>query len=81
MLAQPITQLIRIHQQNRIAAADVVISQDDEKKAQNEVALQVHALYYQILITQLQKKQPSNRRSMQTRICARVKMTSAKAVH
>ena len=42
MLAQPITQLIRIHQQNRIAAADVVISQDDEKKAQNEVALQVH---------------------------------------
>ena len=56
MLAQPITQLIRIHQQNRIAAEDIVISQDDEKKAENEVALRVHALYYGILITQLQKK-------------------------
>ena len=56
MLAQPITPLIRIHQQNRIAAEDVLISQDDEKKAENEVALQVHALYHQILVTQLEKK-------------------------
>jgi outer membrane protein TolC len=56
MIAQPLTQLIRIRQQNRIAAADVAISRDDVKKAENEVAVQVHTLYYGILVTQLQKK-------------------------
>jgi outer membrane protein TolC len=56
MLAQPVTQLIRIHQQNRIAAAEVATARDDVKKAENEVALQVHTLYYGILISQLQKK-------------------------
>jgi outer membrane protein TolC len=56
MISQPLTQLIRIHQQNRIAAADVAISRDDVKKAENEIAVQVHTLYYGILATQLQKK-------------------------
>ena len=56
MLAQPLTQLIRIRQQNRIAATEVAISRDDEKKAENEIALQVHAVYYGILIAELQKK-------------------------
>ncbi len=56
MLAQPLTQLIRIHQQNRMAAADVAISRDDVKKAENQIAVQVHTLYYGILVTQLQKK-------------------------
>jgi outer membrane protein TolC len=56
MIAQPVTQLIRIRQQNRIAAAEVAISRDDLKKAENEVAVQVHTLYYGILVTQLQKK-------------------------
>jgi outer membrane protein TolC len=55
-LSQPITQLIRVHDQNRIAAADVAISRDDLKKAENEVALQVHSLYYGILIARLQKR-------------------------
>jgi outer membrane protein TolC len=48
--------LIRIHHQNRIAAADVAISRDDVKKAENEIAVQVHAVYYGILIAELQKK-------------------------
>jgi len=55
-LSQPLTQLIRIHNQNRIAAADVTISQDDLKKAENQVALEAHTLYYGILIAQLQKR-------------------------
>ena len=42
-LSQPLTQLIRIHDANRMAAADVAISRDDLKKAENEVALQVHS--------------------------------------
>jgi outer membrane protein TolC len=48
--------LIRIRQQNRIAAAEMAISRDDVKKAENEIAVQVHTLYYGILVTQLQKK-------------------------
>jgi outer membrane protein TolC len=56
MISQPLTQLIRIHQQNRIAASDVAISRDDVKKAENEIAVQVHTLYYGILVSQLQKK-------------------------
>jgi outer membrane protein TolC len=52
MLAQPITQLLRIHQQNRIA--------------ENEVALQVHALYFGILVAQLQKKAAEQETSFAT---------------
>ena len=56
MLSQPLTQLIRIRQQNRVAAAEVAISHNDEKKAENEIAVQVHTVYYSILIADLQKK-------------------------
>ena len=55
-VAQPITQLIRIHDANRIAAAEIAVSQNDLKKAENAVALEVHTLYYGILITRLQKQ-------------------------
>jgi outer membrane protein TolC len=56
MLSQPLTQLIRIHQHNRIAAAEVALSRDDVKKAESEIAVQVHTVYYGILIAELQKK-------------------------
>jgi len=56
MIAQPLTQLLRIHDANRIAAADVAVSRDDLKKAENQVALKVHALYFGILIAGLQKQ-------------------------
>jgi len=56
MISQPLTQLIRIHAANRIAAAEVAVSHDDLKKAENQVALQVHALYFNILIARLQKQ-------------------------
>jgi len=55
-LSQPLTQLIRIHDANRMAAADIAISQDDLKRAENEIALQVHSVYYGILIARLQKQ-------------------------
>jgi outer membrane protein TolC len=55
-LSQPLTQLIRIRDANRIAAADVVISRDDLTKAENEIALEVHSLYFGILIAQMQKQ-------------------------
>src|ERR1700693_1820511 len=41
MVAQPLTQLLRIHAANQIAAAEVSGSRDDLKKAENDVAVQV----------------------------------------
>jgi outer membrane protein TolC len=55
-ISQPLTQLIRIHQANRIAAADVAVSRDDLKNAENQIALQVHSVYFGILIARLQKQ-------------------------
>jgi outer membrane protein TolC len=53
---QPLTQLIRIHEANRIAAAEVAISRSDLKKAENQVAVDVHRLYFAVLSTELQKR-------------------------
>jgi outer membrane protein TolC len=56
MISQPLTQLIRIHTSNRIAAAEVAVSRDDLKKAENQVALDAHTLYFGILIARLQRQ-------------------------
>jgi outer membrane protein len=56
MIAQPLTQLIKIHEANKIAAADVGISEAALKKASADVVYSVHQLYYQLLIMQLQQK-------------------------
>ena len=66
MITQPLTQLLRIHQENRIAAAEVANSRDELKNAENEIALQVHALYFGILVTQLQKKAAEQETSFAT---------------
>ena len=55
-LVQPLTQLIRIHQSNRIAASEAAISRDDVKRAENELAVKVHQLYFGILAARLQKQ-------------------------
>lgn len=55
VLAQPLTQLLRIHQENRAALAEIATSEEVLKKAENEVALEVHTLYFGILVAQLQK--------------------------
>jgi outer membrane protein TolC len=56
MIAQPLTQLLRVRQENRVALAEIATSQDELKNAENQVALQVHTLYFGILVAQLQKK-------------------------
>jgi len=55
-VSQPLTQLIRIRQANQIAAAEVAVSRDDLKKTETEIALQVHTVYFGILIARLQKQ-------------------------
>jgi outer membrane protein TolC len=55
-ISQPLTQLIRIHEANRIAAAEVNISRADLKKAENQVAVDVHRLYFAVLTAELQKR-------------------------
>jgi outer membrane protein TolC len=54
--AQPLTPLIRIRQANRIAASEVAASRDELKKAENEIAVKVHEVYYGILIARLQEQ-------------------------
>lgn len=56
MIAQPITQLIKIHEANKIAAADVNLSQASLKKASTDVVFRVHELYYRVLTSELQKQ-------------------------
>ena len=58
---QPLTQLIRIHEANRIAAAQVAISRSDLKKAENQVAVDVHRLYFAVLIAELKSTPPRSR--------------------
>ena len=53
-LAQPITQLIKIHESNKVAAAEVKSSEASLKKASTDVVFKVHELYYRVLTTQLQ---------------------------
>jgi outer membrane protein TolC len=55
-VSQPLTQLIRIHQANLMAAAETSISRDDLRKAENQVALDVHNLYFGMLVARLQKQ-------------------------
>jgi outer membrane protein TolC len=54
-LAQPITQLIKIHANNKIAASDLKASQAALQKTRNDVVFRVQELYYRVLTSQLQK--------------------------
>ena len=45
-----------LFQTSVMAAAEVASSRDDLKKAENQVAIQAHTLYYGILIARLQKQ-------------------------
>ncbi len=55
MIAQPITQLIKIHEANKIAAADVGISQASLRKTSTDIVFRVQELYYRVLTSQLQR--------------------------
>jgi outer membrane protein TolC len=53
-LSQPLTQLFtRIKPANDAAQAQVNASRADAQETQNEVALKIHQIYYQLLIAQL----------------------------
>lgn len=49
-LAQPITQLLKIHEANEIARADRGIAAAELTTSENETVLAVHQLYYALLI-------------------------------
>ena len=55
-LSQPLTQLFtKIKPANDAAEADLNASRADQQKTENEVALKVHEIYYQILIAQVHR--------------------------
>ena len=55
-LAQPLTQLLRIKQENKIAQAEVATSQSEVRKAELEVTLKVHEMYYTLLVAELNRR-------------------------
>jgi outer membrane protein TolC len=55
-LMQPLTQLFtRVKPSNDLARADLDATQANEKEIENEVALRVHQIYYQVLVTRLHR--------------------------
>ena len=55
-LAQPLTQMFKIHESNRAAIADINSAKVQVNQAENEVALKARQLYYGILIAQLREQ-------------------------
>ena len=55
-LAQPVTQMFRLRESNRAAAADIKSARAQANQTQNEIALKVRQLYYGILIAQLKEQ-------------------------
>jgi outer membrane protein TolC len=51
-----LTQLLLIRQENKVAQAEVAASQSDLRKAELEVTLKVHEIYYALLIAQLNRQ-------------------------
>ena len=56
-LSQPLTQLFtRVKPSNEIAREDLNATRANEQETVNEIALRVHQIYYQILVTQLHRR-------------------------
>ncbi len=55
-LSQPLTQLFKIHEGTGIARSEKKISEADVSKAENDVIVAVHQLYYGLLIAGKQKE-------------------------
>ncbi|HTX89568.1 MAG TPA: efflux RND transporter permease subunit, partial [Anaerolineales bacterium] len=56
ILAQPLTQLIKIHEATGIARSDKKVAEADKKNAEDDVILAVHQLYYGLLVAKKQKE-------------------------
>jgi multidrug efflux pump subunit AcrB/outer membrane protein TolC len=54
-LAQPTTQLLKIHEANQIALADRGIAEAELTKSENEIVLAVNQLYYALLVAYKEK--------------------------
>jgi outer membrane protein TolC len=52
-LRQPLTQMFKIHENNRAATADINSAKVQVSQTENDVALKVRELYYEILIARL----------------------------
>jgi outer membrane protein TolC len=52
-LTQPLTQYFKFKPQNDIARAELNATRDQARQTENDVALKVHQIYYQLLIAQL----------------------------
>ena len=55
-LSQPLTQMFKIHQENRAATADINSAKIQVNQAEDDIALKVRQLYYGILIAQLERE-------------------------
>jgi outer membrane protein TolC len=55
--SQPLTQLIKIHEANKVAQAGLNASRESLRSAQQQIAIGVRQLYYGILIAQTQYEQ------------------------
>lgn len=55
-LTQPLTQMFKIHASNRAATADINTAKILVNQAENEVALKVRQIYYELLIAQLKQQ-------------------------
>ncbi len=54
-LTQPLTQYFKFKPQNDVARADLNATRDQARQKENDVALKVHQIYYQLLIAQLHR--------------------------
>jgi len=74
-VAQPLTQLIRIHAGARAAGQDVRITQEEARRAENEIVLKVQEAYLGALI--LEKRIEAARRKAAAAEAARVDAANA----
>src|SRR5215831_12295573 len=59
-LQQPLTQMFKIHEDNRAATADINSARIHVNLAENDITLKVRQLYYGILIAQLKETAAEN---------------------
>jgi outer membrane protein TolC len=54
-LTQPLTQLLKFKPENAAAHADLEASRSKAREAENDIALKVHQIYYQLLVAQVHR--------------------------